>query len=135
MKAQISEVLQAVFAVSISIILFVLLVPNIGQPAWQTYGKSQADMIAQSIAMSIDALGISDAGEIKKTFDGLWVVEIFVKKDSNWIRVKHGDVSSNEVKIFTPIKDLSADNPIQLKDVKTITFTKITGGLVEVSSA
>jgi hypothetical protein len=134
MKGQVTEIIEVIFAIGISTILLVTLLPKIGQPAWQTYGKDQADTIAQSIAISINALATSDAGVIKKTFDGLWDVEIFTKDGNRWIKIRHEEIKSDPIKIFATIKNVEENSPLQLSGVKAIEITKVAGQPIEVRS-
>lgn len=115
--------IMSIFAIILISIVIVLMIPNIAEPTMGTYGTKQAHILARNLASEINALALSEAGEIKRTFEGEWDIFIFENK----ITVNHLDFKASE-DLLVNVKDA------KIIDAKRVLITKI-GDFIEVKKA
>ena len=121
-KAVASEVMLATFAIIVALLIATFIVPKVGVPTMETYGKKQASIAAQTLAASINALGASEEGEVVKYLNGEWDVSVA----GDEIRVAH-EQFEGRAKLL--VDTVSAS----LSGVRSITIRKEEGEPIGIS--
>ncbi|MEM7828588.1 MAG: hypothetical protein QW561_04535, partial [Candidatus Aenigmatarchaeota archaeon] len=103
MKAAVSVMIEAIFAIGVALVVLVLIIPRIFVPTAQVYGKEQADALARVIALSINGLGGVEKGNATLTFAAEWDVKIEMAgllKKRYQVRVVHEKIKSDPASIM-----------------------------------
>ena len=121
MKADSSLILLSVFAILAGSLLIFLLIPKIAEPSMKVHGNQQAYVIAKTLASSINALSIADAGTITKIFDIEWNVDVRCGGTTCNIIVSYKETSSENI---GPVIITKNSEPFTGSLVKKLQLTK-----------
>ena len=95
MKAEVSIGFQAVFAVLISMLILIILIPRVSGPVLQTYSAEAVNVTAHSLAANINSLTVMESGTIDKVLVGEWDVSAKKAGDNYFLEVTHFDNETN----------------------------------------
>jgi hypothetical protein len=138
LKSDASMIMQVLFVLVLIMMMVYLIYTRLAEPTIETYGDTQAKIIAQSVATHIDALSTVDIGSVEKTLKGNWDVQIYLKNNRKckspseedcgyYIKVSHLKFSA-EVVVHTPNEIEEA----RLSNTNSIVITKNLEGLIKV---
>ena len=121
MKGDLNMIILAIFAIVVGAIFVYMLIPKVAEPSMKVHGNQQAYVLAKIIASSINALSYTDEGEILKSLDVVWDIDVTCETDSCTIRVSYERQSSENigtVKIIGEVEEFSEQSIKYLKMVK-----------------
>ncbi len=115
LKGDVSEVMLAVFAMLIGVLILALILPRMAGPVVQYYGTEQAITTANLLAGSINSLASVEEGDIIQDLKAPWGVYVYKKADKNYIVVDYFD---ERTKRSVTSRSSKGDDILVIGDVK-----------------
>lgn len=129
MSEPITEVILVVSAIIFGILLIILLIPKVAEPAFKTVSNENAFVLAEETSSLITALSLMDKGNVKKILPTEWDIVIKKTKKGVFIEFIKNDIKSSKignVPVFGYVKE------VKLKSVSSIYLLKEMGEPVKV---
>lgn len=122
MKGITSEMIQTVFAVLVIIITLGFSMTLEAKPAFDTYGKAQARLLAKNIAYTIDAMQGMEKASVEMDFGVVWDIDVQCTTDCEVV-VSYESYRGSK-KLLTTVDEM------HLFGVSRVVVEKIDGNVV-----
>ncbi len=115
LKGDVSEVMLAVFALLVGVLILALILPRMAGPVVQYYGTEQAITTANLLTGSINSLASVEEGEIIQDLKAPWGVYVYERGGKNYIVVDYYD---ERTKRSVTSRSSRGDDILVIGDVK-----------------
>ncbi len=91
LKGDVSEVMLAVFAIIIGVLILTLLLPRVSGPVVQYYGKEQAITTANLVAGGINSMASVGEGVLIQDLGSEWEIDVYEEKGKMYLVASYFD--------------------------------------------
>ncbi len=117
-KGAVSAAIQAISALIVAILIMTLVLQRVAIPSLASYGNEQAEVAAQSIASSVNALSDAEEGVVEKILGVEWNIRIFRIGQDYYIKVIHDNFESSDVLILGKVTETTLQDTDSVKIIK-----------------
>jgi hypothetical protein len=110
MKGDVSLTTQAIFAGLLVMLVLTFVWNSVMVPAMTSYGNEHAQIIAQSLATSINSLSREEQGSVYRDIGLAWDVKLFHEDGNAYISVSHEKFKSGNILLISDAEDFEANN-------------------------
>jgi hypothetical protein len=101
---------QVIFAGLLVLLVLTFVWNSIMVPAMTSYGNEHAQLIAQSLATSINSLSREEHGSVFREIGLAWNIKIFHEDDNAFISVTHDEFKSGDIMLINDAEDFEEND-------------------------
>jgi len=97
MRGAVSIIIQVIFGLGLGMIIVTLLLTRMGVPTMAVYSQENANITAQMLASSLNALSNIESGRIEQELNGSWDITVYEEEGQIYVDVAHFDKETGKL--------------------------------------